>query len=675
MTASTAPKTIRPTFAWWAILCLVGLDYFSTLAYLPSIAIGQMKSLAPIAAIGVVLVTLLAALPVYWYVVGRSPHGKGGIGLLEERTHHWRGKVLILILLGFVATDFVLTRSLSVADASTHLRANPYYQDQAARVTANSESIRLLLPAALQGGFFDFWNEQLVLTVVLSILSFALYFFLVRSLSRGFLGVAVAVVVLYLLVNAIVIGSGLVYLAQNPDLVTNWQNSLQPELRDYRSETRTAIGFVLLLGLLAFPSLAIGLSGFELSMTVAPLVRRAPADTPAHPRGRVRRTRLLMLVAALIMSVMVLTSVFVVTLLVPPDAIEKAGVVHHRALAYLAHGEPLATGDPDPELSPIFGLAFGTLYDVSAILILCLAGASATIGMKELVPDFLGRFGMQMAWAHKIDVITHLFNVVILIVTVWFQASVSAQLGAYAASVLALLFGASLAATLDVRHRWHGVLRWLLSLPFGLITLLFTVMGVLIVVQRPSGVAIPLAFAGVVLLTAFISRWLRSTELRFEGFEFADDATRQRWDEICKLEFQVLVPHDPTHVALGEREDLIRKHHRLAPEVPIIFIEARLGDPSDFMQKPLMHIEQVSGGEIVRVTRCTSIAHVIACIGLAFREVGLPPEIHFTWSDESPMAANLHFLLLGQGNIPWMVHELLRKGEPDAARRPRVIVG
>ena len=87
-----------------------------------------MKSLAPIAAVGVVLVTLLAALPVYWYVVGRSPHGKGGIGLLEQRAHGWRGKLLVLILLGFVATDFVLTRSLSVSDASTHLLANPGYQ-------------------------------------------------------------------------------------------------------------------------------------------------------------------------------------------------------------------------------------------------------------------------------------------------------------------------------------------------------------------------------------------------------------------------------------------------------------------------------------------------------------------------------------------------------------------
>jgi hypothetical protein len=88
-----------------------------------------------------------------------------------------------------------------------------------------------------------------------------------------------------------------------------------------------------------------------------------------------------------------------------------------------------------------------------------------------------------------------------------------------------------------------------------------------------------------------------------------------------------------------------------------------------------MKIERVGNADVIQVNRCSSIAHVIAAIGLAFREVGQPPELHFGWSQESPMAANLNFLLLGKGNIPWMVHELMRKGEPDPMRRPRVIVG
>jgi hypothetical protein len=662
------------------VLCLVGLDYFSTLAYLPSIAFAQLDkqggaALAPLAGLGIVLVTLLAALPVYWYVVGRSPHGKGGIGLLEERAHGWGGKILILVLLGFVATDFVLTRSLSVSDASAHILANPYYQGQADTVEKNREAIREALPASLQGRFFDFWNEQLVMTVLLTVIAFALYFFLVRSIGRGFLGVAVGVVGLYLLMNLVLLGSCLAYLAKHPELFLNWEKELRPQIGDIRSEAGNAVWLILLLALGAFPSLAIGLSGFELSMASAPLVRGSSTDNPEHPRCRIRRTRVMMVLAAVVMSVLVLSSTLVVTLLVPRDAILHGDEVSHRSLAYLAHGGSLANNAASEEVSPLFGDAFGTLYDFSTVLILCLAGASATIGMKDLVPEFLGRFGMQMVWAHKIGVITHLFNVVILVVTIWFKASVSDQLWAYAASVLALLFGASLAATLDVRHRWHGAVRLVMNVPFTIIMLLFAVMGVLIVYQGPSGVFIPLLFAGVVLVTAFVSRWMRSTELRFEGFEHKDEVTRQRWEEICKLEFQVLVPHDPTHETIERKEAHIRERHRLGPEVPIIFIEACVGDPSDFMQKPLMEITHEGGEEVIRVSHCTSIAHVITAIGLAFREVGQPPEIHFGWAHGSPMAANLQFLLFGHGNIPWMVHELLRKAEPNPARRPRVIVG
>src|SRR5262249_1260266 len=151
----------RFTYPWWIILCLVGLDYFSTLAYLPSIAVAQVGALAPVAAVGVALITLLAALPVYWYVVGRAPDGLGAPGLLEKRLHGWGGKLLILVLLGFVAADFVITRTLSVSDASTHLLANPIWKDHSQWVTDNQNKLREALPRVLQGKFFDFWNEQL----------------------------------------------------------------------------------------------------------------------------------------------------------------------------------------------------------------------------------------------------------------------------------------------------------------------------------------------------------------------------------------------------------------------------------------------------------------------------------------------------------------------------------
>src|SRR5437660_6534906 len=125
MPAKPAQQPARRQSFWLWVGCLIGLDYFSTLAYQPSIAFESAGSAAPLATVVVVLVTFLGAVPVYYYVAGRSPHGQGAIGLLERLIPGWFGKLLIVILLGFAATDFVITRTLSVADAAEHLVHNP----------------------------------------------------------------------------------------------------------------------------------------------------------------------------------------------------------------------------------------------------------------------------------------------------------------------------------------------------------------------------------------------------------------------------------------------------------------------------------------------------------------------------------------------------------------------
>jgi hypothetical protein len=688
------PAARGPTYAWWLVLCLVGLDYFSTLAYLPSIAVAEDRRLAPLAALAVVVVTLLGALPVYLYVVGRSPHGQGATGLLEKLVYGWSGKVFILVLLGFIATDFVVTRTLSVADASRHIIYNPYWKEHVEWVTSHKDTVRGWFPEPLQGGFFDFWNEQLVLTVILSVLAFGFYAFIIRGFNRPFMVLAGAVVGLFLLVNGVVVGAGLAFLAQHPERLQNWFTKaleVGPS-----GDVIGAVGWLALTAVVSIPGMALGLSGFELSMTSAPLVRGRPDDDPAHPRGRIRRTRLLLIAAALIMSAFILGSVLTVAQLVPGGELqgdaardeEPNGPAMHRALAYLAHGGKVsmqyAAGSdkkalepvPGTDVSPLFGPAFGTLYDLSTVLILCLAGASVTIGLRDLVPHYLARFGMQLHWAQKVGVILHLFNVIILAVTIVFRASIAHQQWAYAASVLVLMTGAGLAALLDLRRRWQDSLwMWPITAPFFLICLVFLGLVALTLLQSRTGLYIPALFILVLLGTAFTSRWLRSTELRFEGFDFADEQSAKRWEQICQLEFQVLVPHRPDHITLSEKDRQIRERHRLGPDVPIIFIEADLGDPSEFFQRPLMTVETREGLEVIRVARCASISHVIAAIGLEFRHVGRPPEVHFGWSDESPIAANLGFLLFGEGNIPLMVHSLIRKAEPDPERRPRVVIG
>jgi hypothetical protein len=618
------------------------------------------------------LVTLLAALPVYLYVAGRSPHGGGAAALMERLVPGWRGKLLILVLLGFTATDFIFTRTVSAAAAAEHLIHNPEPHWQAAldRLAVACREWAGLMNNTVGAWLAAYGGQQLAVTLVVLLVSSILAVIFFRGFTRGILRLAIFVVGVYLILNLIVIAAGLSFLASHPAIVREWWDNIWRGAWHAGASPRgpQSAASLSLVCLSLFPRLALGLSGFELTMIVMPLVRGRLDDDPRCPAGRIRATRRLLIVAALLGSLALMSSSLVTTLLIPPSAYEPGGAALHRALAYLAHGGALAGGEPT--LNLFFGPTFGTLYDLSAVAILCLAGASISIGLRDFVPPYLHRLGMELNWSHTLGALVYLFMAIKFAVTIVFHADLDEQRNAYATAVLALMTAAAFVCARDRRQRGRKT-PWY----FAAATLGFAAGGIAAIIGQPSGLKIAACFIGAILLTSMISRSVRATELRFAGFDYVGDGSRFLWESLRTMDFPVLVPRRPGDRSLAEKETEIRKYHRLGPDVPIVFVEAILGDPSGFENLPLLEVTEEDGKFLIRIERCTSIAHVLAVVALELSRESRPPELHFGWSDESPLTANLHFVLFGHGNVPWMVQYLINRAEPDPARRPRVIVG
>ena len=243
--------------------------------------------------------------------------------------------------------------------------------------------------------------------------------------------------------------------------------------------------------------------------------------------------------------------------------------------------------------------------------------------------------------------------------------------------MLVLLAGAAIAATRDLfspERRTAGRIVGGLMSAIGA-GLFLTLTGLTVVINH-SGITIALAFVGAIVGSSFISRWIRSTELRFEGFDFVDEHSAIRWRELSKHGPRVLAPHRPGLMSLADRRHTLLRDYRLSADEAVLFVEVTLGDPSDFYQRPLMSVECEDNVEVLRVSHCVSVAHVLAAICLEMCDDETPPpEIVFGWSNEAPLAANLNFLLLGEGNVPWMVRELVLNAGLPAHRQPRILIG
>jgi hypothetical protein len=608
------------TAPWWKVMCLTGVDYFSTLAYQPSIAFVAAGALSPLATFVLVVLTLFGAFPMYSRVADLSPYGQGSILILEKLFPRWKGKAVVLCLLGFAATGFVITMTLSAADAAAHIIQNPL----APTWLDHPLLLTILLLCVLGGVFLKGFGEAIAL--------------------------AVAIVIVYMTLNAVVVGASIAEIWRRPDVLANWRTMLAAE----HGHPVMMIAMAVLL----FPKLALGLSGFETGIAVMPLVRGDAGDTEDAPRGRIRNTKKLLLSAALIMSVMLMASSVVTVLLIPADAFEPGHAADGRALAYLAH--------------ELLGHTFGTVYDTATILILWFAGSSALAGLLTLVPKYLPRYGMAPEWARANRPLVAIITGIGILITIAFDASVAAQGGAYATGVLVLMSSGALAiAIVTWRHR-RGWLPYLIIAGVFLYTLITNM------IEQPDGLKIASVFILTIVATSLISRTLRSTELRVHGFEPDETALKYIWEAARSGRAIRIIANRPGSGLPSEYEDKLREaidsHHVPAAD-PVLFLEVQPGDASEFSEVLKLQGVDVGGHRVLR-SRSPAIPNAIAALLIYIRDqTGQIPHVYFGWTEGNPIAYLLKFLAFGEGDTAPVTREVLRQFEADPSRRPRVHVG
>ncbi len=614
----------RPTSGvqpWWKVMCLTGVDYFSTLGYQPAIAAAAAGALAPVATLILVAVTLFGALPVYKRVARESPNGEGSIAMLEKLLPKWKGKLFVLALLGFAATSFIITITLSAADASAHLIENPF------------------APSWLHG-------HEVAVTLVFLLLLAVVFL-------RGFheaIGIAVALVAAFLLLNLVVVAVAAAEIAAAPEPISDWWATLTAQ----HSNPLAMIA----VAQMVFPRLALGLSGFETGVVVMPQIKGAPEDTPENPRGRIIGAQKLLTCAAVIMSGFLIASSFVTTLLIPAAEFEEGGEASGRAMAYLAHR--------------YLGEGFGTLYDVSTIAILWFAGASAMTGLLNLVPRYLPRYGMAPAWSRAVRPMVLVFTAAAAAVTIAFKADVDAQSGAYATGVLVLITSASVAVTLSARRR--GQHKAVVA--FGVISLILIWTTLTNVWERPDGAGIAALFILGILVVSFASRARRAFELRAATITFDNEAlafvAAQDSGNIS------LIAHEPERLSAAayrrKFQHACTVSHLSSADQPL-FIEVIVDDSSEFEAHLYVRGVTRHGYRILQV-HSSNVPNTIAAVMLHIRDItGLMPHVYFRWTEGSPLVNLFKFLVSGEGEIAPVTREVLREAEPEVSRRPWVHVG
>lgn len=609
-------KKAEERHPWWKVMCLTGLDYYSTLGYAPGIALAAAGALAPLATLILVAVTMLGAVPVYRRIAQESPNGQGSITVLSRFIPGWKGKFAVLILLGFAATDFMVTMTLSAADASAHLlrsTESPW-----------TMPVTMFMLACLAAVFYKGFSEAIRIAVVL--------------------------VTTYLALNAVVIGRGLMEISAHPEAIDRWREALTTQ---YPSPWGMALIVVVI-----FPKLALGMSGFETGVAVIPQIKAQ------HKKGQIKADRKLLLVAAAIMSVYLMASSIVTTLLIPAEAAKAGGPADGRALAYVSH--------------MYLGETFSTVYDVVTVAILWFAGASAMAGILNLIPRWLPRYGMAPSWVARNRPMVVIVAFIAFFITFVFDASVEKQAGAYATGVLVLLTSGAVAVTLssrwDVKH--HDGPKWKL-IGYGTIAAVFIYTMITNMIERPEGLHVAMWFIVGIVATSMLSRVHRSFELRSSTITY-DKAAHNMIRAAASGRRMAIVAHREGEWTVEDyeyKEHRIRARNLIPENQPVIFLEVELRDSSEFSCPIALQGKSIGDASVLRC-KAASVPNAISAIAVdIFDHNNVDVDLYFEWSPGSPIRDMLRFLFVGRGQNAPIVHEILRRHYPVGKSRPHVHVG
>ena len=580
--------------------------------------------MSPLATLLIVALTLFGMLPMYRRVAAESPNGQGSVAMLERLLPFWWGKLFVLALLGFVATSWIITITLSSADATAHFVENPFAPDVPHR-PAGADHHRAAadprrgVPGRVQGGRRRRGADGRG----------------VPAGQRGRRG-----------------GRPGPHASGSRSWWTAGSTPCSPS---------AVPANVALAAFLAFPLLVLGLSGFETGVSMMPLVHAEGHDEQERLRNRIANTRKLLTVAAVIMSVYLIATSFITTVLVPPEAFEPGGQANGRALAYLAH--------------ELLGDAFGTVYDISSILILWFAGASAMAGLINIVPALParlrdgpglgprgppGRARLHRGLDHHHDPVPgrrrrpgrrlrhrHPGHDGVRGVRgdhVRPAARPAARRHRVRAGHPDLRLRPGRERHREARRHRH--LRWRSS---------------------PASSSSP-----------WCRGWLRVTELRADDIDFDPDRggihRRLRRPGRAARHRQQTPGRGPRRVPRTRSVEQ-RTLNPIPDSCPIVFLEVDVADPSDFAQELHVHGVEVDGYRVLR-THSPAVPNALAAIMLRIRdETGMRPHLHFQWSEGNPLAHLVRFILLGQGETAPVTREILRQAEPNLTRRPVVHVG